>query len=85
MVFRLRPPEKSALPRGALRLRVWRAVQAAWFERLMMVVIVLNVSLLAATWYGEPEEAIMVQVRRGRACLCEGACVWGGGVTFMIN
>ncbi len=62
MVFRLKPPERNALPRGRWRLRVWRMVQRPAFERGMMLVIILNVGMLAATWYDEPEMSINIQV-----------------------
>ncbi|GIL55074.1 hypothetical protein Vafri_10591, partial [Volvox africanus] len=61
MVFRLRPPDKGSLPRGKLRLPARRLTQSTAFERAMLAIIVANVAVLAATWYGEPPKVEDVQ------------------------
>ncbi|KXZ54859.1 hypothetical protein GPECTOR_4g931 [Gonium pectorale] len=63
MVFRLRPPEKDSLPHGRWRLLVYRLVQGPAFERMLLGVIAVNVTVLAATWYGEPQEVTEWQTR----------------------
>lgn len=71
VLCRLKPPEKSALPNGRVRRRIYSLVLGNAFEVFILMVIVINAGFLAATWYQQPSEWTWQQdqVRRGVAWL----------------
>lgn len=60
MVFRLKPPDKSPVPRGRARRALYHLVHARWFEAAVMTVIVANALLMATAHYGQPQRMTAV-------------------------
>ncbi|KAK9823801.1 hypothetical protein WJX72_005586 [[Myrmecia] bisecta] len=54
MVFRLRPLERPNVPISKTRQRFYNIAVSKGFEKAIMAVIIANVILMAAFWYGEP-------------------------------
>lgn len=55
-MFRLKPPEKSVVPKNKFRKAIYMFIISKFFEKLIMTVILLSVATMGVSYFDETEE-----------------------------